>query len=82
MYDLLRLYTNYFQPVRKRYDKAQTPYRRLVTSGVLSADQAHQLELAYRRLIPLTLQAEPDRKLEMLWRLAQRPAPVVPVKAR
>jgi hypothetical protein len=94
VYDLLRLYTNYFQPlrklvdkervgakVRKRYDKAQTPYRRLVNLGVLSADQAHQLELTYRRLNPVALRAELDRKLEALWRLADRAAPAVPAKA-
>lgn len=85
VYDLLRLYVNYFQPIRKlvgkvrdgakvkkRYDKAQTPYRRLVTSGVLTSEQSHQLNQIYRRLNPVQLRAEIDKSLEALWRVADR----------
>ena len=52
IYTLLRLYINYFQPVlklvaktrhgakvHKVYDKAQTPYERLLKSGVLSDEK-------------------------------------------
>lgn len=55
LYEVLRLYTNYFQPVmkliekrrvgsrvQKRYDRAKTPYQRLLESP--------QLEEEYRRL--------------------------------
>lgn len=53
VHELLRLYVNFFQPVRKlvskerhgarvgkRYDRAQTPYRRVLASGVLTPDRS------------------------------------------
>lgn len=52
VYSVLRLYWNFFQPLRKltakvrhgaqvtkRYDRAQTPYQRLLASGILSEAQ-------------------------------------------
>jgi len=56
IYTLLRLYINFFQPVlklvgktrhgakvHKVYDKAQTPYQRLLRSGVLTEDKKREL---------------------------------------
>jgi hypothetical protein len=68
LYDWVRLYVNYFQPVRrlrqkdrrgakviKRFDTAATPYQRLLASGLL--DDATRVRLAdeYARLNPVRL---------------------------
>ena len=85
VYRLLRLHTNFFQPVQRlvakarhgarvtrRYDRAQTPFQRLLAAGTLS--QFHQRELAalYETLNPLRLRREIDAALTALWRLAAR----------
>lgn len=85
LYSLLRLYLNFFQPlrklvaterdgarVRKRYDRAQTPYQRLIASGVVSAEGQRVLEQVYHQLNPVALKAEIDANLETLWKLAER----------
>jgi hypothetical protein len=69
-YALLRLYLNFFQPMRKlltkervgarvvkRYDRAATPYQRLVASGVLSRAEHARLDQQYRALNPVQLKA-------------------------
>lgn len=84
VYRLLRLYVNYFQPVlkligkvregsrvRKRYDRAQTPYQRLRASGVLDADSAARLQREYERLNPVRLRRQLDEALERLWATAE-----------
>jgi len=86
VYGLLRPYVNFFQPVQKvvskervgakvikRYDRAQTPYQRVLTSGVLSEEQRQRLEQQYRALNPVRLRAELEVALEVLWDQAQRP---------
>jgi hypothetical protein len=68
VYTLLRLYVNFFQPVMKLvskrrhgarvhkvYDTAQTPYQRLLRSGVLTEDKKHELATVYGALNPVTL---------------------------
>lgn len=85
LYDLLRRYGNFFQPLRKlvgkervgakvikRYDTARTPYQRLLEAGVLKAAQRASLERLYRSLNPVRLRAEIDAALETLWKLAER----------
>lgn len=85
LYSLLRLYLNFFQPlrkviateragsrVRKRYDRAQTPYQRLVASGVLSEEGQRLLDQVYYQLNPVALKAEIDTRLDALWKLADR----------
>jgi hypothetical protein len=65
LYDSLRLHVNFFQPsrkltgkqrigskVRKTYDRAQTPYQRLLASGSRPKRQLNEL---YRSLNPLEL---------------------------
>jgi hypothetical protein len=67
-YALLRLYLNFFQPMRKlltkervgarvvkHYDRAATPYQRLVASGVLSRAEHARLEQQYLALNPVQL---------------------------
>jgi hypothetical protein len=86
LYRVLRLYWNFFQPLRKltakirhgarvtkRYDRAQTPHQRLLAAGVLTPDQRAALETLYRTLNPLTLRAQIDEALRRLWQLADRP---------
>ena len=85
VYGNIRLYMNFFQPtmklwsktrhgakVHKVYEKAQTPYQRLLQSGILS--QAKQAEMAaiYNGLNPVLLLKQINSSLEQLWRLAER----------
>ena len=82
---LLRPYVNFFQPirklvskerhgarVRKRYDRAQTPYRRLLASEVLTPAQRDALTAQYHRLNPLQLRTDLEARLQALWKLADR----------
>lgn len=83
VHELLRLYVNFFQPIRKlvskerhgarvvkRYDRAQTPYRRVLTSGVLTPDRSAALAALYHRLNPRQLRADLQARLDTLWTLA------------
>ena len=78
----LRLYKNYFQPVMKllekvkvkgkshrKYDKAKTPYKRLLESGKLSADAEEKLQREYESLNPAELKRKIDEKLRKLYKL-------------
>jgi hypothetical protein len=86
IYFLLRLYINYFQPVMKLisktrhgsrvhkiYDKAQTPYQRLLNSGILSEANKQQLAASYQGLNPVLLLKQINEGLKHLWKLADRP---------
>jgi hypothetical protein len=85
VYNLVRLYINFFQPTMKLvsktrhgakahkvYEAAQTPYRRLLKLGVLS--EAKQVELAaiYNGLNPVQIRQQINGHLEKLWQLAER----------
>jgi transposase InsO family protein len=83
VHELLQLYVNFFQPIRKllskerhgarvvkRYDRAQTPYRRLLASGVLTPEQSAALATQYQQLNPLRLRTDLQTRLEALWKLA------------
>ncbi len=90
VYRLLRLHTNFFQPVQRLvhksrhgahvhrvYDRAQTPFQRLCARETLPPDRAHALAADYRALNPLQLRRQIDVALTTLWRLAARdPAPL------
>ena len=84
LYDRLWLYYNLFQPVmhmrskevtkgklQRKHDKAQTPYRRLLTCNILTPDQKTRLEALYARTNPRHLRDEIYRAVEQLW---QQPA--------
>jgi len=86
VYNLIRLYINFFQPtmklvsktrhgarVHKVYDTAQTPYQRLIQSGVLSEAKKVELAATYDGLNPVLLLKQINGNLEQLWRLAERP---------
>ena len=89
VYDLVRLYINFFQPtmklvsktrhgarVHKVYDTARTPYQRLVHSGVLTEAKQTELAATYRGLNPVLLLHQINGSLDKLWQLAQRPGSV------
>jgi len=89
VYDLVRLYINFFQPtmklvsktrhgakVHKVYDTAQTPYQRLAQAGVLTEAEKADLAATYHGLNPVKLLKQIENNLEQLWRTAKHPASV------
>ena len=83
LYGLVRWHTNFFQPVMKLqhktrhgakvhkiYDRARTPYQRLLDSGALSQDQQRRLAATYARLNPIKLRSQIDDTLSRLWALS------------
>lgn len=95
LYDHLRLYTNYFQPVMKlrekkregskvskRYDPARTPYQRLLDAPQLSKEQKQRLRREYGKLNPAQLKREITRLQEELLKSASREAKVKSRQAR
>ena len=87
IYDCVRLYLNFFQPtmkllsktrhgarVHKVYEKAQTPYQRILKLGVLSEAKQAELATTYSGLNPVLLLKQINNNLEQLWRMAESPA--------
>lgn len=87
LYRVLRLYINFFQPslkllskqrdgahVTKRYDKALTPYQRVLACGALSEPQKEQLRHCYEQLDPVCLLDQLQRLQEGLWQYAWKEA--------
>ena len=87
LYDDLWTYYNFFQPVmhlaektyvdgklRRTWDQAQTPYQRLLASGVLEAEQAAALQQQYRTTNPRALRRQIYQQLDQLWRSVSPPA--------
>ena len=87
LYDDLWTYYNLFQPVmhlaektyvdgklRRQWDTAQTPYQRLLASGVLDEEQAAALQQRYRETNPRALRRQIYRRLDLLWRTVSSPA--------
>lgn len=86
LYQPLRLYLNFFQPVMaliekqrdgakvtKRYDRAKTPYQRILDRpDVPEAAKAHLRQL-YQTLNPAELLRQIEARQEALWKLAVRP---------
>lgn len=82
---LARDYVNFFQPVlklvektrdgarvHKRYDRAQTPYQRLLASGVLAPEAAQQLAERYAELHPIRLKLDLEAAQQALYTKAVR----------
>jgi hypothetical protein len=78
----LRLYKNFFQPViklikkeriggrvKRKYDRAKTPYRRLIESNQISDKEKEKLTATYRSLNPAELKRNIDKKLDNLYRI-------------
>jgi hypothetical protein len=80
VYRTLRLSVNFLHPVqkllhsertgarvRKSYDQAQTPYRRLLASGTLAATEQDTLERFFLLLNPVALKTQTEQALRRLW---------------
>lgn len=85
VYAIVRPYINGWQPVfkliakqrdgakvTKRYDRPQTPLRRVLSSGVLNAEQQAQARARWTAIDPLTLRRQLDVALDILWKLHAR----------
>ena len=83
LYDILRLYVNFFQPVvklqdktrhgvkvHKLYDTARTPCQRLLDAGVLTEAKRQEIAATYHGLNPVTLLKQINENSEHLWNLA------------
>lgn len=83
LYDVVRVYVNFFQPsmklvskeragakVKKTYDTAQTPYQRGLADEQVSAEAKAQLTGEYLTLNPIALLRKMKRLQETLWDLA------------
>ena len=80
LYDQLWLYYNLFQPVmhmvskeavngklRRKHERAQTPYQRLLTSGILSPEHERRLAELYTQTNPWQLRRNIYQAIEQLW---------------
>src|SRR5437667_3711762 len=80
LYERMWVYYNLFQPVmhlsektvegdkvRRKWDEAQTPYQRLLATGVLSPEQQERLQAPYEQTNPLQLRKEISTGLAILW---------------
>ncbi|MDA2928322.1 hypothetical protein MYX78_14030, partial [Acidobacteria bacterium AH-259-G07] len=81
LYERVRLYVNFFLPsqklkekvrrgsrVHKRYDRAQTPYQRVLASKEVSARDKRKLRAQYQRLNPAELHRQiRDLQEKLLW---------------
>ncbi len=83
LYSIMRLYVNFFQPcfrlvsknrqgakVFKKYDKAKTPYQRLMNCKTFSEEQRKILMAQYKKLDSLKLLKELQEKQEEFWQYA------------
>ncbi len=84
IYADLRLYINCFQPVLKlltkqrigdkvvrRYDRARTPYQRILERPEVSLQQKARLMHLYVQLNPVALRTSIDQKVAKLWHIAK-----------
>lgn len=85
LYSKLRLYTNYFQPVmklvekqrvgskvKKKYDRARTPYERVIESSEVSAEKKKRLMKEYERINPAQLKREITRLQDELIKMSSK----------
>ncbi|MEX0681318.1 MAG: hypothetical protein WD097_08050, partial [Balneolales bacterium] len=83
LYKRIRLYVNFFQPsmkllekqrdgskVSKKYDKAKTPYQRILESPVIPKSVKKSLKQQYKTLDPVRLLMEIGEKQDLLWQRA------------
>lgn len=82
IYDDLRLYVNFFQPVlkligkeqvgkktAKRYDEAATPYQRVLSSNQVDLTVKARLCHQYLQLNPVALRNKIDQNVARLWEI-------------
>lgn len=78
----LRLYQNFFQPIMKlkekiriggkihrKYEKAKTPYQRIIESNQISREKKQELKALYLSLNPAQLKRAIEVKLDMLYQV-------------
>ena len=83
LYEVVRLYTNFFQPnmklqskerlgskVKKTYDKAKTPYQRTLESEQVTQASKDRLQAQYHTLNPVALLRQIEQRQASLWKLA------------
>jgi hypothetical protein len=83
IYQLVRLYVNFYQPVmqlqhktrhgarvHKVYDQARTPYQRVLEQGVLRLERQDALARQYQQLNPVKLLEQIKQALTRLWDLS------------
>jgi hypothetical protein len=83
LYEVVRLYTNFFQPcmklqskerlgskVKKSYDTARTPYQRVLESEQVTQESKDRLQAQYRTLNPVALLRQIEQLQASLWKLA------------
>lgn len=83
LYEVIRLYVNFFQPsmklvskeregskVKKKYDQAKTPYQRVLESEQVSEEVKARLRQQYATLNPMALLRQMQRLQSVLWKLA------------
>jgi hypothetical protein len=83
LYRAVRLYVNFFQPsmklrekkrdgssVHRTYDKAQTPFQRLLAADVLVPNSRERLDAIYHALDPVRLLGQVETLQDALWRHA------------
>jgi len=81
LYDVLSLYTNFFLPsmkllektrmgskVIKKYDKPETPYKRIIALDAVSEEVKEKLRRTYEELNPLSLKRQMDKFAQELWK--------------
>ena len=86
LYEPLELYTNFFQPsmklkskerhgarVTKKYDRARTPYQRVLESSFIDEVTKEQLRQRYELLNPAQLKRQIERCQRKLLATAARP---------
>jgi hypothetical protein len=85
LYGVLRQYVNFFQPsvkllskerkearTTKRYDKAQTPYQRILSSTAVGEDGKIQLRSSYEKLDPVVILNELELLQDRFWEHAHK----------
>jgi hypothetical protein len=90
IYEVARLYQNFFQPVMKLksktrvggkihrvYDEPRTPYQRLLESGQISRKVVGQLRETYESLNPVALHRQLESLRRELFELADAKLPVI-----
>jgi hypothetical protein len=88
LYEVLRLYTNYFLPVMqlkekirigakvmKQWDQPRTPYQRVMESPQIPAENKQQCQALYETLDPFTLHQEVQRLKNKLKELRRKKEP-------
>lgn len=89
LYEVTRLYVNYFQPTQKllckqrdgartvkTYEVAQTPYQRILSMPNLSESTKASLRDEFESLDPVHLLQEIERLQTALWRTAKSPGAI------